>query len=147
MSKKPTVLCVDDQASNLQIRIMLLEQFGCEAIGVEDQQSALRLLSDQEKEIDLVVIDYHLANGETGEDLARDARVLRPNLKLIMLTGDNKLPDSVRSCVDAVLIKGTSNPSKLLDLIERLLPGKELRPRRSMLFGDPAQESKDENVS
>jgi len=140
MSKKPTVLCVDDQPVNLQIRTMLLEQFGCEAIGVEDQQSALRLLSD--KDVDVMVIDYHLALGASGEELARDARVMRPGIKLIMLTGDSKLPDSARTCVDAVLIKGVSNPSMLLDLIEELIPGAELRPRRSVFFGDdPAQDA------
>lgn len=143
MGKKPTVLCIDDQATNLAIRILLLEQFGCEAIGVGDQQSALQVLSD--KAIDLMVIDYHLANGATGEELARDVRVLWPGVKLIMLTGDRKLPDSARTCVDAVLIKGTSNPTMLLDLIESLLPGAELRPRRSMLFEDPS--AKDKEVS
>ena len=124
---------------------MLLEQFGCEAIGVEDQQSALEVVSG--RDIDLVVIDYHLAYGENGEDLARDVRGLRPNVKLIMLTGDNKLPDSARTCVDAVLIKGTSNPTMLLDLIESLVPGTELRPRHPMLVGDSARQSDKKKVS
>jgi CheY-like chemotaxis protein len=30
MSKKPKILCVDDQLENLGVRAMLLEQFGCE---------------------------------------------------------------------------------------------------------------------
>jgi CheY-like chemotaxis protein len=141
MSKKPTVLCVDDLVANLNIRIMLLEQFGCEAIGVEDQQSALQLLSS--KAIDLMVIDYHLANGATGEDLARDVRVIRPEVKLIMLTGDSRLPDSAHDCVDAVLIKGASNPSLLLQLIEDLLPDAELRPRRSMWGEEPVESTKE----
>lgn len=137
MSRKPTVLCVDDQAPNLKIRTMLLEQFGCEAIGVEDQQTALRMISA--REIDVMVIDYHLANGENGEELARDVRVLRPAVKLIMLTGDASLPDSACACVDAVLIKGVSNPGMLFDLIEELVPDAELRARRTMLVKNPSQ--------
>jgi hypothetical protein len=35
--------------------------------------------------------------------------------------------------VDAVLVKRTSNPGALLDLIEKLAPGAALRPRRSIL--------------
>lgn len=132
MANKPTVLCVDDQLPNLRIRIMLLEQFGCNTIGVEDHVSALRAVN--ENQIDLVIIDYHLAHGQTGEEVARDIRVIHPKLPLIMLTGDNALPGSAAAMVDAVTIKGSSNPKALLDLIEKLIPGAELRPRREMLF-------------
>jgi CheY-like chemotaxis protein len=142
MSKKPTVLCVDDQAPNLKIRTMLLEQFGCEAIGVEDEQSALQIISA--RRIDLMVIDYHLARGETGDNLARDVRVVRPDIKLIMLTGDTSLPDNACTCVDAVLIKGTSNPGMLFDLIEKLVPDAELHPRKRMLVSDPSKNGEKE---
>jgi CheY-like chemotaxis protein len=110
------------------VRTALLEQFGCNTIAVADHQSALQVVS--EREVDLLVIDYHLADGETGEDIARDVRVIRPEIPLIMLTGDARLPQSACECVDAVLIKGTSGPRALLELIEQLLPGTELRPRR-----------------
>jgi len=131
VSKKPTVLCIDDQLPNLHIRIMLLEQFGCEAIGVEDHLSALRAVS--QNPVDLVIIDYHLAHGQTGEAIARDIRVMHPDLPLIMLTGDSAIPESAAAIVDAVLIKGYSNPKTLLDLIAKLIPDAELRPRRDML--------------
>lgn len=131
MPNKPRVLCVDDRVENLRIRTMLLEQFGCETIAVEDHQSALRVVS--ETQVDLLVIDYHLADGHTGEEIARDVRVMRPDIPLIMLTGDARLPQSACDCVDAVLIKGTTNPGALLDLIEKLVPGAVLRPRRPML--------------
>ena len=67
MPKRPTILCVDDLAPNLRVRTMMLEQFGCETIGVEDHQSALQAVA--ERKIDLIVLDYHLANGETGKIL------------------------------------------------------------------------------
>lgn len=127
MAKKPRILCVDDQVENLRVRAMLLEQFGCEVVQVQDHQSALREVT--EDNIDLAVIDYHLARGQTGEEIARDVRVIHPEIPLIMLTGDWKLPDSAAECVDAVLIKGASNPRALLTLIERLIPGTQLRPR------------------
>jgi CheY-like chemotaxis protein len=132
MAKKPTVLCVDDQLPNLHIRTMLLEQFGCNAIAAEDHLSALRAIS--ENQIDLAIVDYHLARGETGEEIARDIRVMHPDLPLIMLTGDTGVPDSAAAIVDAVVIKGASNPKALLDLIEKLVPEATLRPRRKMLI-------------
>ncbi len=138
MPKKPRILCVDDQVENLRVRAMLLEQFGCEVVEVRDHQSTLRHVTEDSRGIDLIVIDYHLAHGETGEEIARDVRVMRPKLPLIMLTGDSKLPDSAAQCVDAVLIKGASNPRALLELIEELVPGAQLKPRHDAPLNRPS---------
>jgi CheY-like chemotaxis protein len=132
VAKRPRILCVDDQLENLRVRAMLLEQFGCEVVQVQDHQSALREIT--EGSIDLIVIDYHLAHGQTGEEIARDVRVMRPQLPLVMLTGDSKVPGSAAECVDAVLIKGASNPRALLELIEKLVPGAQLQPRHENIF-------------
>jgi CheY-like chemotaxis protein len=132
VAKKPKILCVDDQVENLRVRAMLLEQFGCEVVQTQDHQSTLHEVT--EDGIDLVIIDYHLGNGESGEDVARDVRVLRPKIPLIMLSGDARLPESASRIVNAVLIKGASDPKELLELIEQLVPGAELRPRRSLSF-------------
>lgn len=136
---KPTVLCVDDRVENLKIRTLLLEQFGCATVAVQDGQSAMRALS--EHPVDVMVIDYHLANGETGDNVARDVRILRPDLPLIMLTGDSNLPASAAESVDAVLFKGATNPGDLLDLVQKLVPAAELRPRRPMLFPEQSKAS------
>ncbi len=134
MGEKPVILCIDDQAENLKIRIMLLEIFGFATIAVYDHHSALRAVTDEH--VDLLLIDYHLANGETGEEIARDVRVMRPDLPLIMLTGDSKLPESARQSVDAMLVKGASNPQELRAAIERLLPGAKVRPLRQSSSDD-----------
>ena len=117
MGKKPTILCVDDMEERLRIRVLLLQQSGCETLRT---QSILAL------------IDYHLANRETGEQVARDVRVLKPHIPLVMLTGDVHLPDHACQCVDAVLTKGSSSPAELLDIIQQLIPDAQLRPRRAM---------------
>lgn len=101
MAGKPKILCVDDQTVNLRIRTILLQQFGCETIAVEDYPSALRALDDAN--IDLVLIDYHLAGNSTGEELARDIRVLQPKLPLVMLTGDSSVPLSVSAWILSLL--------------------------------------------
>jgi CheY-like chemotaxis protein len=131
MGKKPTILCVDDMEENLRIRVLLLQQFGCETLTASDHTTAIRIAADVP--IDLVLIDYHLANGETGEEVAQDVRVLKPHVPLVMLTGDVHLPDHACQCVDAVLTKGLSSPNELLNIIQRLVPDAELRPRRAML--------------
>ncbi len=113
---------------------MLLRQFGCEALAAHDHHSALQIISDHE--VDLLVIDYHLAAGETGEAIARDVRVMRPNVPMIMLTGDSRVPESAANSVDAVIVKGCSTPGALLDLIQKLIPDAQLKPRRPNLFSE-----------
>jgi CheY-like chemotaxis protein len=127
MSRKPTILCVDDRADSLLIRKMMLEQFGCAVVTVTDSRACVNALDANS--IDLVLIDYHLAEATNGEDLARRIRASRPGLPLIMLTGDPKIPESVHESVDAVLIKGASNPADMLDLIQELLPEASLKSR------------------
>jgi len=135
MGGGPKILCVDDMEVNLQVRVLLLQQFGCETLTASNAGTAIRTVADEP--IDLVLIDYHLANGETGEDVARDMRAIKPHLPLVMLTGDVYLPDSAHKCVDAVLTKGQSSPAELLDIIQRLLPDAKLRPRKPMLIPEP----------
>lgn len=117
---------------NLQVRVLLLQQFGCETLTAYDAVSATRIAADEP--VDLVLIDYHLAKGETGEQVARDVRLLKPRLPLVMLTGDVHLPESACECVDAVLTKGLSSPRELFAIIQRLLPDAQLRPLRPMLI-------------
>jgi CheY-like chemotaxis protein len=136
LSSKPTILCVDDQAGNLRIRAMMLELFGFIALTATDHRSALQAAS--QTTVDLVVIDYHLAQGETGEEIARDLRVMFPKIPLIMLTGDYKLPQRAVESVDAVLIKGMSDPRALVDLIQKLLSS----ARRPLAPSAPAAPSK-----
>jgi len=135
MGGKPTILCVEDMEANLQVRVLLLQQFGCETLTATNAITAIQIAADEP--LDLVLIDYHLANGETGEQVARDVRVLKPHVPLVMLSGDAQLPDSARECVDAVLTKGLSSPGELFDMIQRLLPDAKLRPRRPMLIPEP----------
>lgn len=132
---KPRILCLDDQPENLQVRKVLLEQFGCDVVTVTDSSACLQAAA---REIfDLVLLDYHLSEPVTGEDVARDLRVLLPRVPLIMLTGDPRIPPSACECVDAVLIKGPSGPVELLDTIHRLLPHRPIKPRHHSVLPMP----------
>ncbi|MGC1784986.1 MAG: response regulator [Acidobacteriaceae bacterium] len=130
--KNPRILCLDDHEHNLRIRKMLLEQFGCDVTPVTSAQECLRAATGSA--FDLVLLDYHLGGKETnGEDVAKDLHACLPNVPLIMLTGDPDIPDSARTCVDALLIKGESNPGDLLRTIQFLLPGYDLRERHESI--------------
>lgn len=133
MTGRPArILCLDDQPLALQIRKSLLEQFGCEVLTVLDAQSCL--LAGAEFEFDIALIDYHLGTTVTGEDVARDMRICSPGTALVLLTGDPKVPDSAKEAVDAVIVKGSSDPEDLFSLIEELAPDCTLKPRRQPLI-------------
>jgi CheY-like chemotaxis protein len=132
---KPRILCLDDQPEILLVRKVLLEQFGCEVVTVTDSSACLHVAAQET--FDLALLDLHLAERVTGEDVARDLRILLPKMPLVMLTGDPRIPASARKCVDAVLIKGQSGPGELLDTIHRLLPRLPIRPRRESALPSP----------
>jgi two-component system, OmpR family, response regulator len=129
--KQPRILCLDDQPTNLHIRKMLLEQFGCEVVAVTNARDCLAAATSDS--FDLALLDYHLGEGITGEDVAKDLRVCLPGMKLVMLTGDPKIPKSVSKSVDSVLTKGSSSPEDLLKTIQDLLPDCTLKPRHPLL--------------
>jgi CheY-like chemotaxis protein len=131
---KPRILCLDDKPENLRIRKTLLEQFGCDVVTVTDSRACLHRVAQES--FDLVLLDYHLNEQVTGEDVARDINVLFPLMPLVMLTGDPGIPKSAWECVDEVVIKGVSGPGQLLDTIQRLLPGSRIKPRRESLAPD-----------
>ena len=131
MSEVPLILCVDDQQANLEIRVLLLRQFGCEVLTANDHASALQILAVNP--VDLMFVDFHLAPGTTGEEIADDIRLLRPEVRLVMLTGDPRVPETVQRKFDAVLIKGTCNPGDLWQIIQGMVPQKKLLPRRASL--------------
>lgn len=124
---KPRILCLDDKPENLRIRKTLLEQFGCEVVTVTDSSTCLHRVAQES--FDLVLLDYHLAEQVTGEDVARDIGVLLPRMPLVMLTGDPEIPKSAWECVDEVVIKGSGGPTQLLDTLQRLLPRSRIKPR------------------
>lgn len=129
--KNPKILCLDDHEHNLRIRKMLLEQFGCDVTPVTSAPECLR--AAMAGTFDLILLDYHLGTETNGEDVAKDLHACLPSVPLIMLTGDPQIPDSARSCVNALLIKGESNPGDLLRTIQLLLPGYDLRERHESI--------------
>ena len=136
---KPRILCLDDRPDSLRVRKFLLEQFGCEVVVVTSSSACLHLVAQEP--FDLALLDYHLAEETTGEDVARDIRMLNPGMPLVMLTGDPKIPQSAKECVDRVLIKGAGSPADLLDTIEQLLPWSRIKPRRHSIVPTPVSRS------
>jgi CheY-like chemotaxis protein len=106
----PTILCVDDQQPHLLLRQQMLEVIGYRTLIATSARAAVRLLAHEN--IDLAIIDFNLG-GINGDVLARHMRKRRPNLPLIMLSGNPLVPESAKGTVDVFIAKGGSTEELL----------------------------------
>jgi CheY-like chemotaxis protein len=89
MCKKEIILCVDDEENQLAVRKLVLESEGYAVLTAASGQQALDLL--EQHQVDLVLSD-HLMPGLTGAELARQIKVLKPDLPVILISAVNEIP-------------------------------------------------------
>jgi signal transduction histidine kinase/CheY-like chemotaxis protein len=81
-----TVLVVDDEAMVRMLISEVLQDAGYLTIEVEDGPAGMNVLQSN-KRIDLLITDVGLPGGMNGRQVADAARVLRPELKVLFVTG------------------------------------------------------------
>jgi PAS domain S-box-containing protein len=81
-----TVLIVDDEPTVRMLIADTLADLGYQAIEAADAASGLKVLESDAK-IDLLITDVGLPGGMNGRQMATTARVRRPNLKVLFITG------------------------------------------------------------
>ncbi len=81
-----TVLVVDDEPSVRMLVTEVLEELGYVAIEAEDGGAGLQVLQSGVR-VDLLVTDVGLPGGMNGRQVADAARILRPDLKVLFITG------------------------------------------------------------
>jgi CheY-like chemotaxis protein len=86
-----TVLVVDDDASVLEVVAAMLEDLGCEVISAESGSEALDQLKRHDR-ISVLITDINMP-GMDGHELAELATRLRPELKVLQLSGRERRRD------------------------------------------------------
>ncbi|WAH55529.1 ATP-binding protein [Pseudomonas silvicola] len=81
-----TVLVVDDEPSVRVLVMEILEELGYHALEAADGPSGLRVLESSAR-IDLLVSDVGLPGNMNGRQMADAGRVIRPQLKVLFITG------------------------------------------------------------
>ena len=81
-----TVLVVDDEPSVRMLVIETLEELGYVAIEAADSASGLKVLQS-DVDLDLLVSDVGLPGGMNGRQMADAGRSVRPELKVLFITG------------------------------------------------------------
>jgi PAS domain S-box-containing protein len=109
------ILCVDDEASSLKLRQLILERKGYLVSTAEAVSEALALF--QSKDFDLVITDHFLGR-ETGTAMAKEMKRLKPTVAIIVLSGAIDTPEG-SEIVDAFLSKA-EGPERLLAKVDEL---------------------------
>ncbi len=81
-----TVLVIDDEQAIRMLLIEVLEENGYAVIEAADGPSGLRVLQSDAR-VDLLITDVGLPGGLNGRQVADAARVTRPGLKVLFITG------------------------------------------------------------
>jgi PAS domain S-box-containing protein len=81
-----TVLIVDDEPTVRMLMTEVLEDLGYRAIEASDGAAGLKILQSDTR-IDLLVTDVGLPGGINGRQVADAARLARPALKVLFITG------------------------------------------------------------
>ncbi len=81
-----TVLVVDDEPTVRMLVVDALGELGYSCLEAADGPAGLRLLESAER-IDLLITDVGLPGGLNGRQVADAARVVRPELKVLFVTG------------------------------------------------------------
>jgi PAS domain S-box-containing protein len=86
-SREETILVCEDDDDVRTYSVEVLRELGYRVLEAHDGPSALRLLERQGGEVDLLFTDVVLPSGMMGDQLAEQARALRPGLKVLFTTG------------------------------------------------------------
>jgi len=115
---RSSVLCVEDEDSQLELRRLVFESAGFEFIGARTGAEALELFRD--REISAVVLDYWMAS-MNGLAVATEMKRQRPSVPVIILSGFAALPGEGAGLVDAWFQKATIEPEELIKRVTELI--------------------------
>ena len=115
--KDATVLLVEDDGLIRLTTMEMLSDIGCQVSEASTAQEALKILDDGP--MDILLTDVGLP-GVSGLQLARDARARRPDLRLVLATGDSGVKSEAER-LGAVLVVKPYTPESLRQGLENAL--------------------------
>lgn len=103
MTKKRSILCVDDEERDLQLQRATFENAGFHVNVARTLHEVKQTLAEQP--VDAVVLDYRLANAD-AISVAISVRKKFPRMPIVVLSGYvEDIPEYFKRAVDACLAK------------------------------------------
>jgi CheY-like chemotaxis protein len=124
MARLRTILVVDDELDLRDVIVAILREPGYTVLTASTGYEALRVLV--ERWVDLLITDVVMP-GISGFELARQAKLMRPNLHVIYLSGRVSGSDC-KGPTYGILVPKPIRAGLLLDAVDREM--EEARPSR-----------------
>ncbi len=120
-----TILIVDDEPTIRLLVMEVLDDLGYAAVEASDGASALRVL-ESGRRIDLLVTDIGLPHGMSGAELAEQGRALRPDLRVLFITGyaDNAVAGDGRLARGTEILTKPFAIDELAHRIKKMVTGR-----------------------
>ena len=118
MTEKPTILCIDDDKTGVNLRKAVLQSAGYSVLTATCGREAIEII-ESDSRIDLVIVDY-LMPGMDGTMVAAAIRTSRPKITILMLTAYVAVPENAQKWVDHIMRKG-QEPAVFLREVGELL--------------------------
>ena len=115
------ILCIDDDEAILRYHKLLLELSGYKTLTATSGREGLRLATILK--FDLVIVDY-LMPGMNGHEVASVMKRIRPELKVVLLSGSD-VPAHALASVDAFVTKPAGGQQLLSIIAEFCHPRSE----------------------
>jgi CheY-like chemotaxis protein len=109
------ILCIDDDEGVLYFLRTILERSGYKTLTATSGRQGLKLATHSK--FDLVVLDYEMP-GMNGHEVASVMKNLRPDLKVVLISGSD-VPSHALTSVDAFVDK-VETSRQLLPIIAEL---------------------------
>jgi|SRR5215467_6369162 len=121
-SSRKTILCIDDYPNSAAGWCLYLQNAGFSVETAYSAQEGLQLFATTP--VDLVLLDYSMPEIDGGE-VAAIMKRMKPEVRILMLSGVSDVPEQNRVHVDAFIQKG-HEPAVILRKITELLGPSEV---------------------
>jgi|ERR1700733_14751301 len=108
---RKTILCIDDDDGILTYHRELLERRGFAVVTTASARKGVQIASTSM--VTAVIVDYNMPE-MNGHEVATEIRRVRPQVPIVMVSGEDQIPEDAVKLVNAVVPKG--------DVHVRLLP-------------------------
>ena len=116
---RKTILCIDDDDGVLSYHRALLEKRGFEVLTTTSARNGLQIAAAFA--VAAVVVDYNMPE-MNGHEVAREIKRIRPQIPVVMVCGESKIPEQALNVVDAVVSKDEAR-IHLLPVLNRICAG------------------------
>jgi len=123
------ILIIDDAPIVLEGASGLLGKWGYSVVTAASDEAALVQLDERDQRPDLIISDYHLANGRTGiEAIERIDAAFGASIPAILISGDTA-PERLRDARDKgyILLHKPVDPMRLRAVMHQLFKGHDDR--------------------